>query len=126
MPERTVYKYHTQGYTLSATTGGASANVIYTCPPNYNGTVRYLHISNSDNSTQNCSVQFYHQEENVYHYIMRDTGLAGKSILNLVNGGYFFMHAGDKIVAYSAGSPSAFDILVSVEEEPAQYTFTGA
>jgi len=126
MPERTVYKYHTQGYTLSATAGGASANVIYTCPPNYNGTVRFLHISNSDNSTQNCSVQFYHAEDDEYHFIMNNTSLAGKSILNLVDGGYFFMHAGDKIVAYSAASPASFDILVSVEEEPAQFTFTGA
>ena len=126
MPERTVYKYHTQGYTLSATTGGASADVIYTCPPNYNGTVRFLHISNSDNSTQNVNVQFYHAEENDYHYIVRDISVAGKSLLNLVNGGYFFMHAGDKIVAFSVGSPSSFDIMVSVEEEPAQFTFTGA
>ena len=126
MPERTVYKYHTQGYTLSATTGGASADVIYTCPPNYNGTVRYLHISNSNAATQNVSVQFYHVEDDEYHYIINGTALAGKSILNLVNGGYFFLHAGDKIVAYSSGSPSSFDILVSVEEEPAQFTFTGA
>ena len=126
MPERTVYKYHTQGYTLSATAGGASANVIYTCPPNYNGTVRFLHISNSNSSTQNVSVQFYHVEDDEYHYIVRDISVAGKSLLNLVNGGYFFMHAGDKIVAYSTGSPSSFDIMVSVEEEPAQFTFTGA
>lgn len=126
MPERTVYKYHTQGYTLSATTGGASADVIYTCPPNYNGTVRFLHISNSNAATQNVNVQFYHAEENDYHYIVRDISVAGKSLLNLVNGGYFFMHAGDKIVAFSSGSPSSFDIMVSVEEEPAQFTFTGA
>ena len=126
MPEQTRYKYHTKGYTLSATTGGASADVLYTCPPNYNCTVRYLHISNSNSSTQNVNVQFYHAEDNDYHYIVRDISVAGKSLLNLVNGGYFFMHAGDKIVAFSAGSPSSFDIMVSVEEEPAQFTFTGA
>lgn len=125
MPERTVYKYHTQGYTLSSSTAGAGADVLYTCPPNYNGTVRYLHIANGGNSTNQCSVQFYHVEDNQYHYIMRNTAFAGNSVQNLVNGGYFFLHAGDKIVAFSP-TPTDFDILISVEEEPAQFTFTGA
>jgi hypothetical protein len=125
MPERTVYKYHTQGYTLSSTVGGASGDLLYTCPPNYNGTVRFLHVSNSAASTSTVSIQFYHAEENDYKYIIRDATLSGNSLLNLVNGGYFFMHAGDKLVA-SASNPTAVDIMVSVEEEPAQFTFTGA
>ena len=125
MPERTVYKYHTQGYTLTSTVGGASGDLMYTCPPNYNATVRFLHVSNSAASTCSVSIEFYHAEENNYHYIIRNATLSGNSILNLVNGGYFFMHAGDKIVA-SASNPTAVDIMVSVEEEPAQFTFTGA
>lgn len=125
MPERTVYKYHTKGYTLSATAAGASANVLYTCPANFNATVRYLHIANSAGSTRQCSVQFYHAEDAAYHYILKDTTFAGNSTQNLVNGSYFFLHAGDKIVAFSA-NPTDFDVLVSVEEEPAQFTFTGA
>ena len=125
MPERTVYKYHTQGYTLSATAAGASADVLYTCPPNYNGTVRYLHIANGSGSTRQCSIQFYHAEDAEYHYILRNTTFAGNSTQNLVNGGYFFLHAGDKILGFSS-TPTDFEILVSVEEEPAQFTFTGA
>tara|TARA_R110002049_G_scaffold154334_1_gene318855 strand:+ start:1921 stop:2091 length:171 start_codon:yes stop_codon:yes gene_type:complete len=56
---------------------------------------------------------------------MKDTSFAGHTLLNLVNGGYFFMHSGDKIVAFSA-NPTDFEVMVSVEEEPAQFTFTGA
>ena len=125
MPERTVYKYHTQGYTLTSTVGGASGDLLYTCPPNYNSTIRFLHVSNSAASTSSVSIQFYHAEENDYKYIIRNATLSGNALLNLVNGGYFFMHAGDKLVA-SASNPTAVDIMVSVEEEPAQFTFTGA
>ena len=125
MPERTVYKYHTQGYTLTSTVGGASGDLLYTCPPNYNGTVRFLHVSNSASSTNSVTIEFYHVEENTYHYIIRNATLAGNALLNLVNGGYFFMHAGDKLIA-SASNPTDVDIMVSVEEEPAQFTFTGA
>jgi len=125
MPNQNMYKYHTKGHTLSSSSAGASADVIYTCPPNYNGTVRFLHLSNSSNSTRQCSVQFYHAEDTEYHYIMKDTSFAGHTLLNLVNGGYFFMHSGDKIVAFSA-NPTDFEVMVSVEEEPAQFTFTGA
>ena len=125
MPERTVYKYHTQGYTLSSSTADAGADVLYTCPPNYNATVRYLHIANSATSTRQCSIQFYHDEDAEYHYIMKNTTFAGNSVQNLVNGGYFFMHAGDKILGFSA-NPTDFEVLISVEEEPAQFTFTGA
>lgn len=125
MPERTVYKYNTKGYTLSSSTADAGADVLYTCPPNYNATVRYLHIANSGNSTNQCSIQFYHAEDAEYHYIMKDTSFAGNSTQNLVNGGYFFLHAGDKVLGFSA-TPTDFEILISVEEEPAQFTFTGA
>jgi hypothetical protein len=78
-------------------------------------------VSNSAASTSTVSIQFYHAEENDYKYIIRDATLSGNSLLNLVNGGYFFMHAGDKLVA-SASNPTAVDIMVSVEED----TFTGA
>jgi hypothetical protein len=125
MPNQNTYKYHTKGLTLTSSSASGSADVIYTCPLNYNGTVRFLHLSNSSNSTRTCNVQFYHAEDTEYHYIIKDTSFAGNSLLNLVNGGYFFMHSGDKIVAFSA-NPTDFEVMVSVEEEPAQFTFTGA
>ena len=125
MPERTVYKYHTQGYTLTSTVGGASGDLLYTCHPNYNSTIRFLHVSNRAATTSSVSIQFYHAEENDYKYIIRNATFSGNALLNLVNGGYFFMHAGDKLVA-SASNPTAVDIMVSAEEEPAKFTFTGA
>lgn len=126
MPERTVYKYYTEGYTLSATSAGASADVLYTCPANFNATVKYLRIANNNTSTQKFSIQFYHAEDAQYHYLSNAESLAGSTAINLVENATFFLHAGDKLVGFSAASPSSFDIIVSVEEEPAQFTFTGA
>ena len=125
MPNLDASKFHTQGYTISSTSAGAGATVVYTCPANFGGITRYLHLSNNASSTKKVYVQFYHAEENDYKYIIRDATLSGNSLLNLVNGGYFFMHAGDKLIA-SASNPTAVDIMVSAEEEPAQFTFTGA
>ena len=126
MPEYFAHKYHTQGYTLTATASGASADVIYTCPDNFNATIRYLRVSNNNTSTQKFSMQFYHSEDSAYHYLSQAQSIAGSSAINLVDSAYFFLHPGDKIVAFSATNPTAFHVVVSAEEVPAQVAFTGA
>jgi len=115
MTLQTKSKYHTEGYTIASTSADASADVVYTGPANYSGIVRYLHISNSSNSTQKVYVQFYHAEDAEYHYIANGLSMAGHSVINLVNGGYFFTHSGDKILVYSE-TTNTMEVLVSVEE----------
>tara|TARA_R110001592_G_scaffold95511_5_gene275115 strand:- start:7173 stop:7550 length:378 start_codon:yes stop_codon:yes gene_type:complete len=124
MPNQNTYKYHTTGLTLTSSSASGSADVVYTCPTNYNGTVRFLHISNSSASARTVSVQLFIADVSAYKYITKTTSVAANAVLNLVNDNYFFMHAGDKIVAFSA-NPTDFEVMVSVEEEPAQFTFTG-
>jgi hypothetical protein len=41
--------------------------------------------------------------------------MAGHSVTNLVNGGYFNLHAGDKIVVYGE-TANTLEVIVSVEE----------
>jgi len=108
-------KFHTQGYRVSSITAGAGATVLYTCPANFGAVTRYLHISNNSTSTKKVYVQFYHREDAAYHYIANGLSMAGNSVINLVNGGYFNLHQGDKIVAY-AETANTMDILVSFEE----------
>lgn len=115
MTLQTKSKYHTQGYTITSTSADASGDVVYTGPANYSGTVRYLHISNSSSSTKKVYVQFYHAEDDEYHYIANGLSMAGHSVTNLVNGGYFFTHPGDKIIVYSEAT-NIMEVLVSVEE----------
>jgi hypothetical protein len=41
--------------------------------------------------------------------------MAGHSVDNLVNGGYFNLHAGDKLLAYGE-TTNTIDVMVSLEE----------
>ena len=115
MPDLTNSKFHTQGYTIASTSADASATVVYTCPANFSAITRYLHISNSAISTKKVFVQFYHADDNEYHYIANGLSMSGHSVVNLVNGGYFNLHSGDKILVY-AETTNTMEVLVSVEE----------
>mgnify|MGYP003650648121 CR=1 FL=1 len=115
MPNLDASKFHTQGYTIASTSADASATVVYTCPANFSAIARYLHLSNSSNSTKKAYVQFYHAEDTEYHYIANGLSMAGHSIANLVDGNYFNLHAGDKILVYGE-STNTIEVLVSVEE----------
>ena len=115
MPNLDTSKFHTQGYTISSTSADAGATVVYTCPANFSAITRYLHLSNSSNSTQKVFVQFYHDDDVEYHYIANGLSMAGNSVANLVNGGYFNLHSGDKIVVYGENA-NVIEVLVSVEE----------
>ncbi len=115
MPNLDTSKFHTQGYTISSTSADAGATVVYTCPANFSAITRYLHLSNSSNSTQKVFVQFYHADDAEYHYIANGLSMAGHSVDNLVNGGYFNLHSGDKILVYGENA-NVIEVLVSVEE----------
>tara|TARA_A200000159_G_scaffold108339_1_gene101183 strand:+ start:184 stop:555 length:372 start_codon:yes stop_codon:yes gene_type:complete len=115
MPNLDNSKFHTQGYTISSTSADASATVVYTCPANFGAITRYLHISNNNTATKKVYVQFYHAEDTTYHYIANGLSMSGHSVINLVNGGYFNLHAGDKIVVYGE-TANTMEVIVSVEE----------
>jgi hypothetical protein len=115
MPNLDNSKFHTQGYTISSTSADASATVVYTCPANFGAITRYLHISNNNTATKKVYVQFYHADDNSYNYIANGLSMPGHSVTNLVNGGYFNLHAGDKIVVYGE-TANTMEVIVSVEE----------
>jgi len=115
MPDLSKSKFHTQGYTVNSLLPGDDATLIYTCPNNFSAITRYLHISNGNPATQKISLQFYHLDDAQYHYIAREFAVAGNAVANFVNGGYFNLHQGDKIVAYASVAGS-FEVMVSLEE----------
>jgi len=108
-------KFHTQGYLVDSIAADANATVLYTCPNNFSAIVRYLHLSNNSNSTKKVYVQFYHKDDDEYHYIANGLSMLGHSVNNLVNGGYFNLHSGDKLLAYGE-TTNTMDIMISVEE----------
>ena len=115
MPDLTKSKFHTQGYTIAATAADADATAVYTCPANFSAITRYLHISNNNSATKKVYVQFYHSGDEEYHYIANALSMAGNSIANLVDGNYFNLHSGDKILVY-VETANTMEVIVSVEE----------
>jgi len=115
MVEIRAYTTDTEAITITATSGGASANVIYTCPPNHDATIDFLHISNGSTSTQNVTIQWYHADTNTYHHIINDKSISGKDVYNIINADRIHLHAGDSISAFD-GASGSLEVFISVRQ----------
>jgi len=105
----------TKSISITATSGGASGNVLYTCPNNFDAEVTFLHITNGASSTDTVSVQWYHLEDNAYYTILNSKQIAGNDTYDIIQGGNsFYMHSGDKIVAFNGGG--TLNITLSAKE----------
>ena len=113
--DRDSYTTDTEAVTITATSGGASATNIYTCPPNYDATIDFLHISNGNSSTKNVTVQWYHADTNTYHHIINDKAIAGKDVYNIITSDRLHLHAGDKIGAFD-GTSGNLEMFISVRQ----------
>lgn len=113
--DRNIYTTDTEAVTITATSGGASATNIYTCPPNYDATIDFLHISNGTTSTQNVTVQWYHADTNTYHPIINDKAISGKDVYNIITSDRLHLHAGDKIGAFN-GASGSLEMFISVRQ----------
>ena len=109
------YNTVTKGLTITATSGGANSNVIYTCPNNFDAEIDFLHIANGDAATHNVSLQWYHAETNAYHHILNDKAIAGKDVYNVITSDRIYLHAGDKITAFD-GASGALEVFLSGKE----------
>ena len=115
MPDLSSSKFFTESVTVTSTSAGSSADVIYTVPDNFSSIVRYLILSNGTSSTKKAYVQFYHADDTSYHYLAKGLSMAGNSIDSLSSYGSLNLHEGDKIVAYIETGMD-LDITISVEE----------
>lgn len=109
-------KYFTKAKNLSATSGGASGDIIYTCPNNFTSLVKFLLVSNGATSSKKYSIQWYELATTTYHSIADEISLAASTNDKVVEGGAFIaLSAGDKIVAFEEGG-SDFHMVLSGEE----------
>ena len=108
-------KFLTESITVSATSGGASGNVLYTCPPNFSAHVHFLLISSGIQANKKISIQFYHQEDTTYHYLVNALSMASNAIQQVINGNFITLHPGDKIVCFT-DTVNDFDVTMSAEE----------
>ena len=109
------YTTDTEAVIVTATSGGASANLIYTCPPNHDATIDFLHISNGNTNVQNVTVQWYHADTNTYHHLLNDKSVAGKDVYNVIGSDRIHLHAGDKISAFD-GASNNLEVFISVRQ----------
>ena len=109
------YTTDTNSVIINATAGGASADLIYTCPPNHDGTIDFLHISNGSNATTNVTIQWYHAETNTYNNLVNAKAVAGHDVYNVVTSDRIHLHAGDKILGFN-GSSGSIAVFTSVRQ----------
>lgn len=109
-------KFFSKAKDITATAGGASGNVIYTCPNKYISLIKFLHVSNGLNSTKKYSLQWYEAATTTYHFLVDDHSIAGNSLEEVIQGGgYLALNTGDKIVGFEE-SGADFHVVVSGEE----------
>ena len=109
-------KFFSAAKDLTATAGGASGDVIYTCPNNFISLIRFLHVSIGATSTKKYSLQWYEASTTTYHFIVDDHSLAGNSLEEVIQGGgYLALNPGDKIVGFEESGADAH-IILSGEE----------
>ena len=109
------YNTVTKGIVVTATSGGANSNVVYTCPAFFDAEIDFLHITNGDTANHNISVQWYHAETSTYHHILNDKAISGKDVYNVISSDRIYLHAGDKITAFD-GASGSLEVFLSAKE----------
>jgi hypothetical protein len=110
-------KFVTKGLNVTSTSAGASAQVIYTCPPRFNANVNFFHVASHTNNNQGITVEWYHVETTTYHKLLNAFVMANNSSHEVGGAGaHIALHPGDKIVC-STTSAGNFDVIISVEEK---------
>tara|TARA_R110001606_G_scaffold10990_2_gene47764 strand:+ start:119 stop:490 length:372 start_codon:yes stop_codon:yes gene_type:complete len=115
MVESRNFTTDTAAVVVSATSGGASANLVYVCPPNHDATIDFLHISNGSSSTKNVTIQWFHADTGLYHHILNDKSIPGKDVYNVVGADRIHLHAGDKIGVFY-GVSGTLEAFISVRQ----------
>lgn len=109
-------KFFSAAKDLTATAGGASGDVLYTCPNNFISLIRFLHVSIGASSTKKYSLQWYESSTTTYHFIVDDHSVAGNSLEEVIQGGsYLALRPGDKIVGFEETGADAH-VVISGEE----------
>jgi hypothetical protein len=115
MVELATYKTATEAKTIASTTADAAADVLYTCPAKHSATIDLLFLNNNNSGNKKIFVQFYHQDDGEYHYLVKDHSIASNSSYNVLGSSVMHLHAGDKIVLY-AETTNTIEATISVRE----------
>ena len=115
MPNLQSTKLTTEGSTITSTSAGASADVVYTVPTNYSAVIKFLHLSNGTASAKKASVQIFDASSSSYKFLVNALSMSANTVHDVVAGNDLALHQGDKIVAFIEAGMT-LDIVVSVQE----------
>jgi len=115
MPTKDASKFTTESINVTATAADASAQLLYTCPTNFSAVVTFLLVSSGSVHNKDISIQFYHQVQAAYKYMLRTYRMGSNSVFVLTNTPSLSLHQGDKLVCFT-DSTGNFDVTISVEE----------
>ena len=115
MVELATYKTATESKTIASTTADAAADVLYTCPAKHSATIDMLFLNNNNSGNKKIFVQFYHQDDGEYHFLLKDYSISSNSSFNVLGSSHMHLHAGDKIVLY-AQTTNTIEATISVRE----------
>lgn len=109
-------KFTTDGINVTATSSGASAQLLYECPTNFSAIVKFLHISSNGSANKKISIQYYNAKKAQYDYLLNSLDMTSNASHDVIEGGaVIYMHSGDKLVCFTDTSGN-FDVLMSAEE----------
>jgi hypothetical protein len=109
-------KYNIAATVVTSTSSGASADVLYTCPPFYMGKVVTIHVCVGSGANKKLSIQRFNSTSNTYSYLLEETEHAANTYSSvLTDSTIFILNAGDKLVA-SMQSGGVFTITTCAEE----------
>ena len=95
---------------ITSTTTGAGADVVYTVPANFDAEITLLSATNGA-TINSINIQVYHADGTEYHYFLRAHSVVANDTHHALTSNRIYLHSGDKIVAYKVGG--TFDVSVS-------------
>ena len=99
-----------ESVSVTSTTTGAGADVVYTVPANFDAEITFLTCTNGA-TTNNINILVYHAEDAAYYYLLRAHAVLGNDTHDVLTSARLHLHAGDKIVTYKAAG--TFDVSIS-------------
>ena len=114
MVTQLTYNTTFESKTVTATSGGANGDVLYTVPPNHDSTVDYLGASNGAATNQKITIEIYHQDDGAYHKLTNAHEVTANNTFHLIDADRIHLHAGDKIIVSKDGG--TFDVSMSARE----------
>ena len=111
----TTYRTLTESASITATAGGASGDVLYTCPARSDAEVDMLFITNGGTATAKITIEFYHADDTAYHNLVNSKSISGNDTFSVLDNSILYLHAGDKIVVHK-DSGATFDVTISAKE----------